>query len=729
MAHKTSGTMPTTSSELRTSAQARIAASAPKMTYGKHKNKLLPLTGSQFLRSDVYGITEQRVVAKESTCQCDQESSADDSPLSDAEPSYKQQHSRLVVTRKKLNTMFNNLKRSTPETGDNGGTDFDTTQEECLSRPRQPDRKSSGAGHPRPHHSTVSAQQTGKLKSPGVVRGPLPLNELVLVPGAHDDPFKIATKTRDLMARDHTSSVKPLHDAVDSSDSEVTHAKRKAQAPLSAIRKRLRTQSSGHKSLEYLRSKYNAAQITPTGSRVKQLVGDGFERSEHTPSHSSGYTTMHARRQRGPLLAGLQALSLASGPLPEVIFIDNTNTSQLGFGQPETFAPDKAASGRDEQVTVSALLGEPSRSSNRRVSFMHDAEAVILAQLASVSAPKREPSITLDCDDENNDDDDDGDNDGDESDNEDEDDEEDDEAADTYLDQDESSPEDDHVMDENMQDIQHHLPQTTKKSGVSARGPSDRPQDELQPTGSIFDGVVADSSRPRTFNSNRRTFSGKPLLSEVDEMIDDDFCVDSMLLPGDEERRETYTTRNNKFNGIGGLADGEDFAPSASKNQTVIRQTSSIQPRSILKNSTPHISSGCNRPDSTAVNTRRNSFVDLEDSRYFSAAKYSLDSAPTEQPIIRMKSSSRFWNPTEVPYNGDVVHEASSRKPDYTNASKLHLLRHTNDALWTSSAALVSQRDLKSLTRSVSKDNGTLSQPVRRRSSLRFQSPRRIIGD
>lgn len=713
------------SSELRTSAQARIAASAPKTTYGKHKNKLLPLTGDHFLRSDVYSINEQRVVAKDYIRQCDQESSADDSPLSDAEPSYEEQHSNRAVARKKSNTMFPNLERSTSEAGDNTGTNPDTTQEERLSSPRKPRRRSSGAGHPRSHRPAVSAQKTGKLKSPGVVRGRLPLNELVLVSRAHDDPFEIPTRPCGWMVRDPLfSSVKPLHNAVDSSDSEVTPAKRKAKAPLSAIRKRLRTQSSDHKSLEYLRSKHNAAQITPTGSRPKQLVGDGFERSELMPSRPSGYTTTHALQHRKPLLAGLQSLSIASGPLPEVTFISNTDTSQLEFGQPETFAPDRAALECDEPFTVTRLFGESSRSSNRRASFIHDAEAVISAQLASVSAPKRERSITLECDDESNDENDDGDNDGDESGNEDDDEEEDDEAADTYLDQDESPPEDDHDMNENMHDIQHYLPQINKKSDVTAHETSHCQQGALRTMESIANGLTTDSSRPRTFHSRQHAFSGKRLLNEVDEMIDDDFCVDSMLSI-DEGRHETYTTRNKKVNGLHSL-DGEDFEPSPSRDQTVIRQASIIRPRSILKNGTPHIPSVSNRPEFTVANTRRNSFVDLEESRYFSATKDLLDSTLTKKPIIRTKSSSRFWNPIKVSCSGDVVHETSPGKPDYTRTNRLNLLRRTNDSFWTPSAPLVPQTDLRSLTRRVSKHNGTLSQPVRCRSNLRFQSPRRV---
>jgi hypothetical protein len=119
--------------------------------------------------------------------------------------------------------------------------------------------------------------------------------------------------------------------------------------------------------------------------------------------------------------------------------------------------------------------------------------------------------------------------------------------------------------------------------------------------------------------------------------------------------------------------------------------------------------------------------VDVEESRYFSAAKDQLDSTSTKPIIIRKKSSSRFYEPIEVPYSDEMVLETSPRKQDYANKSQLHLLKRTNEALWTSSAAPVAQTDLASLTRSVSRENGTLSQSVRRRSSLRFQSPKKPI--
>lgn len=717
----------------RTSAQARIAASAPKNTYGKHKNKLLPLTGSQFLHNDVFGTVEKRALAKDFIQRTDQQSSADESPLSDAEPAVKKQSKRQVAARKRqprAPTKSTSVAKPTRrEAGDVPGA-YPATEEDEERPSHLPSlrRDKLVQNHQRSRRSPPSAHKKGKLKSAGVVRGRLPLNELVLVAGArNDDVFGIPNKNNKTLLRDPiSSSAQPLIDAVSSGQSETTPAKRKAKAPLSAIRKRLRTPTSGHKSLEHFRRKYNAAQITPTGSQVRQIVGDGFEHAELTPNHPFRYTVKHARRQHEPLLAGLKALSLASGPLPEVIFFSESDPSQLKFAKDDTSDHNVGAPGYVALATTTTSTGGSRPSSNRCVSFNHDAERAISAQLASVSAPRRQPSIALGSEDEAEEEDDDGDEAGDED--EDNDDEA---AADTYLGQDELPPEEHHIDVYETCEIQTHRPGTRSQPGSPAPELAHRIQHVQQPMTPGFNVYVAHANRPRTSSFRRRTFSGRPLLNEVNEPIVDDF--DDMLLDDDAAEELTtmrgsveYVTTNLNC-GPHEIPGGEVPMRSPSRNPQAFGRNSSIQPRSILKNGTPHMSSDTNKPESTAANTRRNSMVDVEESRYFSAAKDQLDSASTKHTIIRKKSSSRFFEPIEVPYSDEMVLETSPRKSDYKNKSQLHLLKRTNEALWTSSAAPVPQTDLRSLTRSVSRDNGTLSQSVRRRSSLRFQSPKKLV--
>jgi len=721
--------------EHRMSAQAHIAASAPKRTYGKHNHKLLPLTGSQFLRNDVFGTVEKRAFAKNSVQRTDQQSSADESPLSDAEPTRKQQSKKVATARTRQSRAptksVSTVKPTRLEAGDVPGVHPDTEEDE--ERPsRSPPRDKPVVKHPRSRQSPPSAHEKGKLKSAGVVRGRLPLNELVLVAGArNDDVFNIPNRNHRTLLRDPIScSAQPLIDAVSSVHSGTTPAKRKAKAPLSAIRKRLRTPSSGHKSLEQLRRKYNAPQITPTGSQARQIVGDGFESAELTPTHPFRYTVKHSRKQHEPLLAGLKALSLASGPLPEVVFLTENDPSQLKLAKGDTSDRNETTLGYLAPAAVTPSNGMSNPSSIRRVSFNYDVERAISAQLASVSAPRRQPSIALGSEEEAEEEDD-GDEAGDE-------DEDDDEAADTYLDQDELPPEEDHII---MDQI-HEIPKRPPGARSQPESPAPKFVPQMQqhgqrPLAPVSNEFLQDVNRPRTPSFRRRTFSGRPLLNEVNEPIVDDFHVDDMLL-GDEDGEDSTVMRGSveyittKLNPDPHEIPGGEIPmrfPSRDHQEKQIgfSRTSSTQPRSILKNSTPHISSDTNRPESTAANTRRNSMVDVEESRYFSAAKDQLDSTSTKPIIIRKKSSSRFYEPIEVPYSDEMVLETSPKKPDYTNRNQLHLLKRTNEALWTSSAVPVPQTDLASLTRSVSRENGTLSQSVRRRSSLRFRSPKKLV--
>lgn len=526
--------------EHRMSAQARIAASAPKRTYGKHKNKLLPLTGIQFLRNGVFGTVEKRVFAKDFAHRTDQQSSADESPLSDAEPTHKQQSKKVATARTKKprapTKSASIVKPTRREAGDVSGVLPDTEEDEESSRPPSLRRDKPVANRHRPRQSPPSTHKKGKLRSAGVVRGRLPLNELVLVAGArNDDAFEITIKNhRTLLRGPISSSAQLLINAVSSGHSETTPAKRKAKTPLSAIRKRLRTPSSGHKSLERLRRKYNAPQITPTGSQARQIVGDGFESAELTPAHPFRYTIKHSRRQHEPLLAGLKALSLANGPLPEIIFLNESNSSQLKLAKHHTSDRNETTCVYLAPAAVTPSNGMPNPSSNRRVSFNYDVERAISAQLASVSAPKRQPSIALGSEEEADEDDD-----GNETGDEDEDDEE---AADTYFDQDELPPEENHIIVNEIREMPTRLPGARQQPESFAPKFVPQMQHGQRPLAPVFNGFIQDVNRPRTPSFRRRTFSGRPLLNEVNEPIVDDFHVDDMLL-GDEDREDSTTMR------------------------------------------------------------------------------------------------------------------------------------------------------------------------------------------
>lgn len=133
-------------------------------------------------------------------------------------------------------------------------------------------------------------------------------------------------------------------------------------------------------------------------------------------------------------------------------------------------------------------------------------------------------------------------------------------------------------------------------------------------------------------------------------------------------------------------------------------------------------------PEKTAANTRRNSFIDLEASRYFNAAAALLDDVPEPRKnmIMPRRKSSYYADPwVEVPATEDFIADTSPQRADYTTQSDLAILRRGPDAIWMSSTHAV-PKDLKSLTRSGSREHGTLSQSCRRRPSLPFQSPTKL---
>jgi hypothetical protein len=705
------GSKPDKNQETRATAQARIATSAPKLTYGKHKNNLLPLTGVQFLHSSVIDAANDRNTSAASNAivrATDQTSSdADDSPLSDAEPIAGKHISSASSPRtRRVSVTFTDKSKTRPdrlEAGDASDGHSSSGEEDNASHSPRGVASKSG------RHAALPARKKSKRKSVGILRGFLPLNELVLVPDLNDQNGlgKLPKRDRAMLERDPiSSSAQCMLDLVGSDDSDATPAKRKGNVSLSSIRKRLRTPSSKYKSLKTLRRKYHASQITPTGSQIRRIVGDGFDRSELTPVPRSRYmyATKHTRKYQLPLLPDLQALSLVTGPLPEVVF---TSSSQLDLEHNQRSPCDYTAQ-------EPGMIAEPShgidRLSSRRVEFKSDVDQDVLTQLASVSAPRRERSVSLKY---RSDDGDEGDDEGDDDEGDD------DEEADPYADEDEPVPEEDAPAP--IED-DHEMMDSSPNASLERKGYGRNGSHLFRATSTSDRNVPG--SYPPAFH-RRSTPRGRLRLNEVNEPIDDDNPFDDMLLDNQHEQEpasgsvrmvEAPHLENRNFS---------DFQRASSRASTQQKPRAQItRTRSILKNSnsTPHVSSEITRPESTAANTRRNSTIEVEQSRYFSFAKDQLDESLEAPVVIRKKSgSSRYYAPIEVPYSDDMVPETSPKEVvSYTDARQLHTLKRTREATWTSSAMLVTETDLRSLTRSVSRNNGTLSQSVRRGRSMRF---------
>ena len=156
------------------------------------------------------------------------------------------------------------------------------------------------------------------------------------------------------------------------------------------------------------------------------------------------------------------------------------------------------------------------------------------------------------------------------------------------------------------------------------------------------------------------------------------------------------------------------------------------RPRSILKNGTPMVPDSTTMPEQTASNTRRNSIVDLNESKYFAVASNPLHEPDPARHIIIPRRPSYFnYAEVEVPDSDRMVPETSPARTRYTNDLQLNVLRRTSEAVWTSLSSNTGHTtknptDLKTLTRSVSREHGTLSQAVRRRPSLSFHSPTKV---
>lgn len=685
--------------ETRTSAQARIATSAPKLTYGKHKNSLLPLTGIHFLHSNALDATNDRgrLASSNAVVPVTAQHSADtgDSPLSDVEPVAAKYKLMVISPRTRRGPVLTIDKpnkrphRLAAGVASDGYSKSLGEQDNAARSPKS--RATSG------RHRAIPAQKEAKPKSVGNLGGRLPLNELVLVPNlSHQEASdKLSKKERETLLEDPiSSSAQQILDLIGSDDSDMTPTKRKANVPLSAIRKRLRTPSANYKPLQTLRRRYNASQITPTGGQLRQIVGDGFDHLELIPVPQSRYTTKHTRKHHEPLLPNFQTLSLATGPLPDVVFM---SSSQLDLGNDQESPCDYST--QDPANIASASHGID-QLSFRGVEFKSAVDQCILAQLESVSAPRRERSVSLGC----------GSEDGDEGDDEGDDEEE----VDTYVDGDELIPEeDDRALSEDHLETRDCSPNPSTERQSYARNRS-----HLFRAASTSDQRL--SGKYPGFH-HRRTPTGEPRLNEFNDLIEDDDNFDDMLLDNQRDLNDNVSQIDVESVRIIeaphlNIRNHSDIERTSSRPRTQPKPPiGSLRTRSILKNSTLHVSSESNRPESTAANTQRNSTIEVEQSRYFNAAKDRLDTSLRQPVVIRRKSGSRCYPLIQVPFSDDMVPETSPKQVDYTDTRQLHTLKRTREAP-------VPETDLKSLTRSMSRINGTLSQSVTRRSGMPFQN-------
>lgn len=382
--------------EPRATAQERIANTAPKTTYGKYKNKLLPLAGNHFLRNEapVKPRDERDALVSKSNMSAAfyENSDADDSPLSDAEPlMLSVSPSSLVYRTSNTSTRHRGARHQLEKTGRSlQHGEYIVIPRTLSSLSSSADDGNSTTNKPRLREPNRSSKASPQTKTRNVRRGRLPINELVLVPGNDPDVSfdRSSNKANAILSKDPiSSSSRTLLDAIDLDDPVVTPLKRKAQVSLSTIRKRLRTPTSNYKPVIGPRKSNMAVNITATGNRTRDVIGDGFEKTELGSIRRPpvGVRGVRRRLQSGTLLQGMQALTLTSGPLPDVQF-DHYQTSQLeikAVNPPSKFESETLLPRSHSPAVSTSLINGTARPSKRQVSFSDDIHHLITAQLSS----------------------------------------------------------------------------------------------------------------------------------------------------------------------------------------------------------------------------------------------------------------------------------------------------------------------------------------------------------
>ncbi|KAI7164677.1 hypothetical protein KC343_g14578 [Hortaea werneckii] len=483
-----------------------------------------------------------------------------------------------------------------------------------------------------------------------------------------------------------------------------------------------------HKIVKHERSR----RIFP--SKEKSRIGDGFEKTELRVEHG---IVSHRKRKpwrREPIV--YKQLSIAGGPLPDVMFEcsdDELNVEQSGGPHHITArlpSSSRQADPTDQLTTADEQAQTPLREetrakldhdncatpwlltsgptekaanesnhlSKRRVSFS-DRDRFITAQLSSIKAPPRPQATSEDDDTEDSGDDDD------------------EVESGTSEDEQQGALE---SVDAAKGIDDELLADYADRSFISHRS-APLGQPTLHSKSLYIEGEDAvDSSddeslerrieAPRYF---RRRSIERMRLIEADEPIDE--------FPDQSHAKRMSTAVSSQYSGStegymsrkiliksGILEDRTDYMAGQPRRPRL---------RSILKSNTPLMPEVTYRPDDLEGNTRRNSrhAVNVEDSRYFSQASQILrDPDESNHKILPRRSRSTYFG-----------REDEKRAPGHHD-EQLHGSRHDEEVLRDPSSSPRPERDLKTLTRRVSRANGTMSQSVRRRPSLGFESPFKI---
>lgn len=239
-------------------------------------------------------------------------------------------------------------------------------------------------------------------------------------------------KTRRTYRCPTTNGTTGLGREIQADDDSLTRSRsnpenRQSQAPLTTIRKRMKSSKLEHKIVKHERSR----RIFP--SKEKSSIGDGFEKTELRVEHRIVSHRTRKPWRREPIV--YKQLSIAGGPLPDVMFERSTDELHVEqSGGPHHITARLSSSSRQADPTNQLTTAdEPAQNplryetranfdhddcasrglrtsgptektainsnhlSKRRVSFS-DRDRFINAQLSSIKAPPR-PQATSDDDD------------------------------------------------------------------------------------------------------------------------------------------------------------------------------------------------------------------------------------------------------------------------------------------------------------------------------------------
>ncbi|KAK0354717.1 hypothetical protein LTR91_016550 [Friedmanniomyces endolithicus] len=520
----------------------------------------------------------------------------------------------------------------------------------------------------------------------------LPVNELFCVASLPDDD-DLGDPPSSIPGIDVLDAIidQSRHD-LEASESGCVIDETTLKAPLTSTRKLSKSTKYRHKSLAQLRHKQRPSSLSVRAGAQGQAAGDGFELSELEVTYRSRAPRQSRKCTRISALT-YGVLQLCGGPMPDVTFERGAEELPL-----EQDAGPHYVSIKQRRKEESAELPKPSTERSRRTVSFSGRNEFIVAQLSSVTAPRRHHS-----------------------DSEDESEEDDDEFE---VDEERSSIDDTEAIVEGFVGGEESGDDSEPEAGEA----------DQVPTGSLIEERnthMLVKRRPSIRFTQIRDDKGDEIESGVG-IYHRNTGVPSALC--DKRRRLIEVDE-----AIEDIADNVVYDRGSILVTTVDQHRSdgaarTRRTRSILKNSTPLVAESAFHPKNTAVNTRRNSQVAVADSRYFAAAAQQLHTSNPARHIIVPRRQSRYFDETcvQVPDSERAVPETSPEPHDYANGSQLAVLRRTSEAVWTSVESLprTRPRDLGALTRSVSREHGTMSQSMRarRRPSLPYRSPTKVVA-